>query len=279
MAEVIPRQRNRLLVSLGLFFLRLRRSVGGMAGLPGTPGRHITGLADAAHAVVLGAGRLPRAAAHPPHPHRDLLARLLHRARPDGRRPAGRPGESCAAGEWVAGPRGFWTCPPGWLLPGGFGVDWLAAGTYDRSVGLSLFTGQITHKIDQDVDVERDHIIASITTTTTAAQVEVLRNYSSGYHSRNGGGDGIETDGDLPVVDLSGLGGSAPLEVESQPEAEGAHRPPQVVSVPRSQPCSDWSTWASWACSCCLVHRRSTWRHPSAASRSSLRWCLLRSAL
>ena len=123
----------------------------------------------------------------------------------------------------------FWTCPPGWLLPGGFAVDWLAAGTYDRSVGLSLFTGQITHKIDQDVDVERDHIIASITATTTAAQVEVLRNYSSGYHSRNGGGDRIETDGDLPVVDLSGLGGSAPLEVDSQPEADGARRPPQVV--------------------------------------------------
>lgn len=28
----------------------------------------------------------------------------------------------------------FWRCPPGWLLPGGTRVDWLAAGTFDRAV-------------------------------------------------------------------------------------------------------------------------------------------------
>jgi hypothetical protein len=31
----------------------------------------------------------------------------------------------------------------------------------------------------------------------------VIRHFSSGYHSRNGGGDAIETDGDLPVLDVS----------------------------------------------------------------------------
>ncbi len=31
----------------------------------------------------------------------------------------------------------FWPTPPGWVLPGGHHVDWLAAGTYDRAVGLS----------------------------------------------------------------------------------------------------------------------------------------------
>ncbi|MFJ4209258.1 LssY C-terminal domain-containing protein [Paenarthrobacter sp. NPDC089675] len=47
----------------------------------------------------------------------------------------------------------FWRCPEGWMLPGGHKVDWLAAGTYDRSVGFSLFTLQITHKIEQNTDV------------------------------------------------------------------------------------------------------------------------------
>ena len=42
----------------------------------------------------------------------------------------------------------------------GYVVDWLAAGTYDRSVGLSLFTLQITHKIEEDTDVERDFIVS-----------------------------------------------------------------------------------------------------------------------
>lgn len=96
----------------------------------------------------------------------------------------------------------FWPTPEGWLLPGGTDVDWLAAGTYDRSVGLSLFTGQVTHRIAADVDTERDHIVSTLTNANPEIEVKVLRNFSSGYHHRNGGGDRIETDGDLPIVDL-----------------------------------------------------------------------------
>lgn len=96
----------------------------------------------------------------------------------------------------------FWPTPDGWLLPGGTQVDWLAAGTYDRAVGLSLFTGQVTHRIAADVDTERDHIVATLTSENPEIDVKVLRNFSSGYHHRNGGGDRIETDGDLPIVDL-----------------------------------------------------------------------------
>ena len=96
----------------------------------------------------------------------------------------------------------FWRCPDGWLLPGGARVDWLAAGTFDRAVGLSLFTLQITHKIDADTDVERDHIVETLRAADTAVVISVLHDFSTGYHSRNGGGDTIRTDGDLPVVDL-----------------------------------------------------------------------------
>ena len=98
----------------------------------------------------------------------------------------------------------FWRCPEGWLLPGGSRVDWLAAGTFDKAVGFSLFTLQITHKIDADTDVERDHIVASVLAAEPAARVSVIRDFSSGYHARNGGGDTIQTDGDLPVLDLRG---------------------------------------------------------------------------
>ena len=94
----------------------------------------------------------------------------------------------------------FWRCPDGWFLPGGTAVDWVAAGTYDRSVGLSLFTLQVTHKIEADTDVERDFIVSTITRAAPGTQVEVIRHFSSGFHARNGGGDRIETDGDLPVV-------------------------------------------------------------------------------
>ena len=96
----------------------------------------------------------------------------------------------------------FWRCPAGWMLPGGIAAEWLAAGTYDRSVGLSLFTLQVTHKINPDTDTERDHIVSTILAADAAVAVTTIRDFSTGYHARNGGGDEIVTDGDLPIVDL-----------------------------------------------------------------------------
>lgn len=102
----------------------------------------------------------------------------------------------------------FWPCPEGWLLPGGHRVDWLAAGSYDRRVGLSLFTLQVTHKIDADIDIERDYIVDTLHYARPELPVRVIRDFSTGYHSRNGGGDRISTDGNLPVIDVSGLPGA-----------------------------------------------------------------------
>lgn len=113
----------------------------------------------------------------------------------------------------------FWRCPRGWLLPGGHQVDWLAAGTYDRSVGLSLFTLQITHKIDENTDIERDFIVKSVTMHTQDAEVEIIKDFSTGYHARNGGGDMILTDGDLPILNLTTLPVQASLE--TTPERVG----------------------------------------------------------
>lgn len=96
----------------------------------------------------------------------------------------------------------FWRCPDDWLLPGGRRVDWLAAGTFDTSVGLSLFTLQVTHRIDADTDVERDHIVQMVTDADPRVAVDVIADFATGYHARNGGGDSIRTDGDLPIVDV-----------------------------------------------------------------------------
>jgi uncharacterized membrane protein len=96
----------------------------------------------------------------------------------------------------------FWRCPEGWMLPGGYAVDWLAAGTYDKSVGLSLFTLQVTHKIEENTDIERDYIVKTVSAAAPEVDVEVIENFSTGYHSRNGGGDLIITDGNLPIVDV-----------------------------------------------------------------------------
>ncbi len=96
----------------------------------------------------------------------------------------------------------FWKSPRGWYLPGGFKADWLAAATYDRRVGFSAFTFQITHKIEADIDKERDHVIRTLRPTGYVERVDMRENFSSAYHDRNGGGDLIETDGGMPFVHI-----------------------------------------------------------------------------
>ena len=121
----------------------------------------------------------------------------------------------------------FWRAPEGWMLPGGYPVGWLAAGTYDRSVGLSLFTLQITHKIDANTDVERDYIMNTVTAGSPEVAVEVIRDFSTGYHSRNGGGDLIQTDGDLPIIDVGRIDAPA-LSAVKRTDSRNK-RPAQIV--------------------------------------------------
>ena len=125
----------------------------------------------------------------------------------------------------------FWRCPPGWLLPGGLAVEWLAAGTYDRSVGLSLFTLQITHKIDENTDAERDHVVGAITGADPAAEVRVIRDFSTGYHARNGGGDTITTDGDLPIVDLRNVAAAPAVSAGPQSDSRNKRPAPTIVGA------------------------------------------------
>lgn len=121
----------------------------------------------------------------------------------------------------------FWRCPEGWMLPGGYAVDWLAAGTYDKSVGLSLFTFQITHKIEANTDIERDFVVQTVTAAAPESSVQVIEDFSTGYHSRNGGGDLIQTDGDLPVIDLRAVP-APPVPVADESDSRDK-RPVQTV--------------------------------------------------
>lgn len=96
----------------------------------------------------------------------------------------------------------FWRTPKQWWLPGGHRSDWLAAATFDHSVGFSLFTGQFTHRIAEDTDEERDYVVQTLRDADQTAEIAVVEHFYSGYRSRNGGGDSIRTDGALPFVTL-----------------------------------------------------------------------------
>jgi len=94
----------------------------------------------------------------------------------------------------------FWHTPDQWWLPGGTKVDWLGAATYDRRIGFSLWTGQITHKIAEKTDEERDFTWQSL--EPDAIAVQHLKHFMSAYRDRNGGGDNIVTDGTLVIVTI-----------------------------------------------------------------------------
>jgi len=79
---------------------------------------------------------------------------------------------------------------------------WLGACTFDRSVGFSHTTGQITHKITPDVDTERDSLVADLKGIGRIATIEWQDDFQNPREGRNGGGDPWETDGRLPVITL-----------------------------------------------------------------------------
>src|SRR6478672_9083372 len=130
----------------------------------------------------------------------------------------------------------FWPVPDGWTLPGGFQVGWLAAATYDKAVGISLLTLQVTHRVDADIDIERDYVINTVRYAEPAASLRVIREYSHAFTTRNGGGDVVRTDGSLPILDLTSVQAPEPDHVEPAPDALSravSHRvpPPSLLAA------------------------------------------------
>jgi hypothetical protein len=76
---------------------------------------------------------------------------------------------------------------------------WIGAATFDRAVGFSHTTGQITHHIAADVDAERDNLFADLKATGLLAQTDAIDGFQEERAGRNGGGDPWRTDGRLFV--------------------------------------------------------------------------------
>lgn len=96
----------------------------------------------------------------------------------------------------------FWRLPKAMYLPGGYKVDWVAAATYDDAVGFSLFTLQVTHSIDGDVDAERDFVVETLKKADMTKKVRRINHFFPKYAHRNGGGHTYFTDGSMVIVDL-----------------------------------------------------------------------------
>ena len=94
-----------------------------------------------------------------------------------------------------------------WLTPKA-GADgrplWLGSASFDRGVGFSHDTGQITHHIGPDIDAERDLTIGDLLKAGQLSSTYEIPGIGATKTGRNGGGDPYFTDGRALVGVLRG---------------------------------------------------------------------------
>lgn len=78
-------------------------------------------------------------------------------------------------------------------------LEWIGSAVYDRRVGLSRTTGQITHVTAVDVDTERNYLFGCLEKTGELAERYDIAGFHKVLEGRNGGGDPWRTDGALYV--------------------------------------------------------------------------------
>jgi hypothetical protein len=79
---------------------------------------------------------------------------------------------------------------------------WLGSATFDRGVGLSHDTGQVTHHIAPDIDAERDLLMSDLRDAGMVRAFFQISGTGPTLLGRNGGGDPYYTDGEIDVAML-----------------------------------------------------------------------------
>lgn len=90
----------------------------------------------------------------------------------------------------------FWLSPQ--KSPDGRAI-WVGAVTFDRSIGVSHYTGAITHHIAPNLDEERDRLISGLQASGALLREKWTTGVGATSNGRNGGGDRYFTDGRMAV--------------------------------------------------------------------------------
>lgn len=112
-------------------------------------------------------------------------------------------------------------------LDGNSQPAWMGSASFDKHVGLSHTTGQITHHIAADVDVERDHLFQCLAQTGEVTDITSIDDFHPVREGRNGGGDAWYTDGRLATGVLSKSlepGAASPSQADPVSSSEGRSR-------------------------------------------------------
>jgi hypothetical protein len=76
---------------------------------------------------------------------------------------------------------------------------WIGSATFDRRIGLSHYTAEVTHRIDANVDAERGKLFSDLEGSGRLARVECAKGLRPRGRGVNGSGDAYVTDGRLCV--------------------------------------------------------------------------------
>ena len=79
---------------------------------------------------------------------------------------------------------------------------WLGDATFDRSVGVSHYTGAVTHHIGADIDAERQLFAADLEAAGMVEAKYQVTGIGPTVAGRNGGGDPYYTDGEVWILRL-----------------------------------------------------------------------------
>lgn len=74
---------------------------------------------------------------------------------------------------------------------------WIGSAIFDKRVGLSHTTGQITHETAPDIDAERDKLFDDLKQTGKLSRFEIVPGFHKVLEGKNGEGNPWYTDGDL----------------------------------------------------------------------------------
>jgi hypothetical protein len=74
---------------------------------------------------------------------------------------------------------------------------WLGAATFDRGVGLSHLTGQVTHHIAPNIDAARGLLATDLETAGMVEATYQVSGIGPTFNGRNGEGDSYYTDGEI----------------------------------------------------------------------------------
>lgn len=105
---------------------------------------------------------------------------------------------------------------------------WLGASTRDVAVRLSLWNKALTHRVESDIDVERERVVRDLGLAGCVESVHVAPRPAMPAHLANATGDRLRTDGGVAIVELKDC--DAPVFADDSSRATLLARPPSKLA-------------------------------------------------